>query len=150
MPPTVCDAVGVEPADGWDGRSLLPAVADGSSPADDPVVSVTVRGEEVTQQPIPRGLADGDLLVGVRTAEWTYIRNAETGAEELYHRPSDPDQQTDRTPTTPGTDAAAAVEELRPVAEAHAASLTGTDADADGDADIDEDLETRLSALGYR
>ena len=35
-------------------------------------------------------------IVGVRTAEWTYIRNAETGAEELYHRPSDPDQQTDR------------------------------------------------------
>ena len=152
VPPTVCDAVGVEPADGWDGRSLLPAAADGSSPADDPVVSVTVRGEEVTQQPIPRGLADGDLLVGVRTAEWTYIRNAETGAEELYHRPSDPDQHTDRTPTTPGTDAAAAVEELRPVAETHAASLTGAgdDADSDDDADIDEDLETRLSALGYR
>ena len=119
-----------------------------SSPAADPVVSVTVRGEEVTQQPIPRGLADGDLLVSARTAEWTYIGNAETGAEELYHRPSDPDQQTDRTPTTPGTEAAAAAEELRPVAEAHAASLTG--ADADGDADIDEDLETRLSALGYR
>ena len=41
----------------------------------------------------------------------------------------------------------AALERLRPVAREHADSLTGEGTAAD---DIDEDLETRLSALGYR
>ena len=145
IPPTVCDLLGADPGDSWAGESLLPGVLDGIPPADEPVVSVTVRGEEVTQQPIPRGLDDGDLLVSARTAEWTYIVNTETGDEELYHRPSDPVQQKDRSSARGGA-ATAAMERLRPVAEAHAASLTGETADAE----MDDDIETRLSALGYK
>ncbi|MFW6000386.1 MAG: sulfatase, partial [Halorubrum sp.] len=60
---------------------------------DDPVVSVTVRGDEVTQQPIPRSLSDGDLFVSARDDDWTYIENVDAGERELYHRPSDPTQQ---------------------------------------------------------
>jgi len=145
IPPTVCDLVGAAPDDSWTGESLLPGVLDGIPPADEPVVSVTVRGEEVTRQPIPRGLDDGDLLVSARTTNWTYIVNTETDEEELYHRPSDPVQQKDRSSAQGGA-ATAALERLRPVAEAHAVSLTGEAADAE----MDEDLETRLSALGYR
>jgi arylsulfatase A-like enzyme len=147
IPPTVCAAVGVDPDPSWAGRSLLRSVVDGDDPSDEPVVSVTVRGEEVTSQPIPRTLEDGDLLVSARTAEWTYIANTATGAEELYHRPTDSGQQTDRA--SAGGVAEAALELLRPVAEAHAASLTGAGAAEDG-TEVDEDLETRLSALGYR
>ena len=128
------------------GESLLPAVLEGTPPDDGPVVSVTVRGEEVTDQPIPRGLDDGDLLVGVRTEEWTYITNAETGAEELYHRPSDPDQQESRVSAGSPVESEV-LKRLRPVARDHADSLTG---ETTADDDIDEDLETRLSALGYR
>ena len=146
IPPTVAELVGVDADPSWAGESLLSAALDGTPPDGDPVVSVTVRGEEVTDQPIPRGLDDGDLLVGARTAEWTYITNAETGAEELYHRPSDPDQQEDRVSADSPVESAA-VERLRPVARGHADSLTGEGTAAD---DIDENLETRLSALGYR
>ena len=146
IPPTVAELVGVGADPSWAGESLLSAALDGTPPDGDPVVSVTVRGEEVTDQPIPRGLDDGDLLVSARTAEWTYITNAEMGAEELYHRPSDPDQQEDRVSADSPVESAA-LERLRPVARGHADSLTGEGTAAD---DIDEDLETRLSALGYR
>ena len=146
IPPTVAELAGVDPETTWTGRSLLPAVLEGTPPDDDPVVPVTVRGEEVTDQPIPRGLDDGDLLVSARTTEWTYITNAETGAEELYHRPSDPDQQENRASAGSPVESAV-LERLRPVARDHADSLTGETA---ADDDIDEDLETRLSALGYR
>ena len=146
IPPTVAELVGVDADPSWAGESLLSAALDGTHPDGDPVVSVTVRGEEVTDQPIPRGLDDGDLLVSARTAEWTYITNAETGAEELYHRPSDPGQQENRVSADSPVESAA-LERLRPVAREHADSLTGEGTAAD---DIDEDLEARLSALGYR
>ena len=146
IPPTVAELVGADADPSWAGEGLLSAALDGTPTDGDPVVSVTVRGEEVTDQPIPRGLDDGDLFVGVRTAEWTYITNAETGAEKLYHRPSDPDQQENRVSADSPVESAA-LERLRPVARGHADSLTGEATAAD---DIDEDLETRLSALGYR
>ena len=146
IPPTVAELAGADADPSWTGESLLPAVLDGASPDDGPVISVTVRGEEVTDQPIPRGLDDGDLLVSARTTEWTYITNAETGAEELYHRPSDPDQQENRASAGSLVESEI-LERLRPVARDHADSLTGETA---ADDDIDEDLETRLSALGYR
>jgi len=146
IPPTVCEAVGTEPDPTWTGRSLVSSILDGDAPPDGPVLSVTVRGEEVTSQPIPRGLEDGDLLVSARTAEWTYIRNTADGGEELYHRPSDRRQQTDLA-SADGDAETAAIERFRPLAAAHAASLTGADADP---AEVDSDLETRLSALGYR
>jgi hypothetical protein len=111
-------------------------------------VTVTVRGEDVTQQPIPRSLGEGDLLVSARDADWAYILNTETGAEELYDRQADPVQRSDLSADDDPA-AVAAREHLRTVAEDHAATIESMDPEAAGDG-VDEDIETRLEALGYR
>lgn len=147
VPPTVCDLLDVSSPRSWAGDSLVGPVETGESPLEEPVLSVTVRGEEVTQQPIPRDLADGDLLVSARTAEWTYIENTDTETGELYHRPSDPGQQRDRS-IDPDSEATAAIKRLRPLIREHARSL-----ESDGEAEpisADDAVETRLEALGYR
>ncbi|MFW6317608.1 MAG: sulfatase [Halorubrum sp.] len=149
IPPTVADLLGVDSPAEWRGESVAPAVRGESEPDQDPVVSVTVRGEEVTDQPIPRSMADGDLLVSVRDAEWTYIENADTGETELYHRPSDPTQQDDLS-ADPNEAELAVVERFAPVAADHVAELRDREGDAAGDDEVDEDLEARLEALGYR
>ncbi|PSP84363.1 sulfatase [Halobacteriales archaeon QS_1_68_17] len=153
VPPTVCDLLGVEPADRWTGRSLLPAVHD-DRPADEdrhePILSVTVRGEEVTAQPIPRSLSEGDLLVSARADGWIYIENAATGDRELYHRPSDPDQQCDRS-RHPDAEAAAAIDRLRGPVREHADLLAEAREDAGyGPGTAGDSVRTRLEALGYR
>jgi len=149
IPPTVADLLGVESPPEWRGGSVAPAVRGEAEPDQDPVVSVTVRGEEVTEQPIPRSMDDGELLVSVRDAEWTYIENADTGETELYHRPSDPTQQEDLS-ADPTDEELAVVERFAPVAADHVAELRDRDGDAAGDDEVDEDLEARLEALGYR
>ncbi|MFC6836764.1 sulfatase [Halomarina ordinaria] len=148
VPPTVCDLFDVDAPDEWDGESVLPSVTDGEVLADDPVVSVAVRGESVTAQPIPRSLADGDLLVSARTAEWTYLENVDTGEGELYHRPSDPQQRTDRAVDPTSADAAV-IERLRPLVRDHGAAVRQRGADA-AEEGVDDAIETRLKALGYR
>ncbi|MDZ5810851.1 sulfatase [Halorubrum sp. AD140] len=149
IPPTVADLLGVESPPEWRGESVAPAVRSDAEPEQDPVVSVTVRGEEVTEQPIPRSMADGDLLVSVRDAEWTYIENTDTGETELYHRPSDPTQQEDLS-ADPTEEELAVVERFAPIAASHAAELRDREGDATDDDEVDEDLEARLEALGYR
>jgi len=157
VPPTVADLLGVESPPEWRGESLAPTASGDESPDQEPVVSVTVRGEEVTEQPIPRSLSDGDLLVSVRDADWTYIENADTGETELYHRPSDPTQQDDLS-ADPSDEALAVVERFAPIAADHVAALREVQADAEAaaergdgeDEEVDEDLEARLEALGYR
>ena len=149
IPPTVADLLGVESPPEWRGESVAPAVRGEAEPDQDPVVSVTVRGEEVTEQPIPRSMADGDLLVSVRDAEWTYIENADTGETELYHRPSDPTQQDDLS-VDPIDDELAVVEQFSSIAADHVAELRDRDGGAAGDDEVDEDLGARLEALGYR
>lgn len=147
IPPTVCDLLSVSPPDAWAGDSLADSVETGAIPPEKPALSVTVRGEEITRQPIPRDLDDGDLLVSARTSEWTYIENVATEECELYHRPDDPTQQRDLA-ADPGPEAAAAIERLRPTVREHAATLETTSATGEGSAD--EAVETRLEALGYR
>jgi arylsulfatase A-like enzyme len=151
--PTVCDILGIDPADGWTGESLVPTIRDGSAPRSDPVVSVAVRGDDVTQQPIPRRLEEGDLLVSARERDWAYIRNTVTGAEELYDRRSDPEQRTDLLAAddsvAPETPAARAHDRLRDAVRDHVAILEAIDPD-DDDGGIGDDIETRLEALGYR
>jgi arylsulfatase A-like enzyme len=148
VPPTVCDLLGVDAPDEWAGQSLLPA-AHGGSPRSDPVVSVTVRGESVTSQPIPRSLAEGDLLVSAREGDWTYLENTATGDAELYHRPTDPDQQADRA-ADPDEAARAAIDRLRPVVRDHASRVeAGATQSEDGEGPGDA-VETQLEALGYR
>ncbi|MFA9516057.1 sulfatase [Halopenitus sp. H-Gu1] len=149
IPPTVTDLIGVRPDETWAGESLLGSVRDGTPPSSDPVVSVTVRGEEVTSQPIPRAPVDGDLLVSAREGPWTYILNAGNGSTELYHRPSDPTQQTDLT-GDPTADQREVMERLDPLLEAHATSIRNPDGGESDEGTVDEDLETRLEALGYR
>lgn len=149
VPPTVCDLLDVPAPDRWTGESLLPAIADGDPPRDDPVVSVAVRGEEITQQPIPRSLAEGELLVSARDDDWTYIEHAESGAAELYHRPSDPTQQVDLT-AEPDAAAEAAIDRLAPVVREHAERLTAGTEVGTPDDDLGAGLSRRLEALGYK
>lgn len=145
IPPTIAELFGVDTPTAWEGESLLPSVADGFPHGEDPVVSVTVRGSSVTQQPIPRQLNDGDLYVSARTADWTYIENTATGEQELYHRERDPDQQNDvheaeGVPTD-------VPEGLAEAVSRHVRRLGGN---GDGAGRIDTKISTRLEALGYR
>ena len=172
IPPTVADLLGVDPAPEWHGESLLPRLRgeddpsgtdgqDGDAAEDapvDPVVSVTVRGEDVTQQPIPRSLSDGDLFVSARDADWTYIENVDDCDVELYHRSSDPTQQANLA-VDPDPEARAVIDRFAPVVDTHAELLRerGAAAEAaaaergeDGDDEVDEDLDARLEALGYK
>ncbi|WP_311170333.1 sulfatase [Halobellus ordinarius] len=151
IPPTVTELLDVDAPAEWAGTSLAPTVLNGETPSDEPVVSVTVRGEEVTAQPIPRSLSDGDLLVSVRDKDWTYIRNVDADSEELYYSPDDPGQTADRS-DHPDEAAQDVIDRFRPITEAHAKLLRekdGGDADESGEG-IDEDLGARLEALGYR
>jgi uncharacterized sulfatase len=93
IPPTVCDAMGLRPTQTFAGESLFETVVRGCDPTPDPVVSVTVRGESVTQQPIPRGLDEGETLVSARTQRWSYIHHTGSGRRELYDRVADPGEQ---------------------------------------------------------
>jgi arylsulfatase A-like enzyme len=170
IPPTVADLFGVDPSPEWHGESLLPALAGEAELADadradvtddgsaDPVVSVTVRGEDVTQQPIPRVLSDGDLFVSARDEDWTYIENIDAGERELYHRPSDPTQQENRA-ADPDEEVQAVIDRFAPIVDTHAELLrergAATEAAAaergeDGDDEVDADLDARLEALGYK
>ncbi|WP_439028520.1 sulfatase-like hydrolase/transferase [Haloarchaeobius sp. DT45] len=154
IPPTVCDAMGVRTPDHYTGESVMPTVSDGADPDQEPVVSVTVRGESVTQQPIPRRLGDGDVLVSARNEEWTYIDHPEADERELYDREADPAEQDDCWDDDPPT---RAVRRLRTAAEQRVAALESvasrTEDDA-GDTEADEavpaEIEDRLSALGYK
>ncbi|WP_226005591.1 sulfatase [Natrinema salinisoli] len=148
IPPTVTDLMDVEAPDEWTGETLVPSVVGEESPADEPVVSVTVRDESVTKQPIPRSLEDGELLVSARNRDWTYIENVETEEPELYYRPDDPLQQTNLA-TDPTPEQRDVIESLAPVVAAHASMIRDAEP-TEEDGDVDEDLEARLSALGYR
>jgi arylsulfatase A-like enzyme len=142
--PTVCDILGVDPPDVWEGESLRPTVTGETVPAGGPVVSVTVQGESVTQQPIPRRLDDGDLFASARTSDWTYIENTATGESELYHRASDADHQQDLSGSEvpPGV-----ADRLASAVERHVDRLGG---DATPEEPLDDAIATRLDALGYR
>ncbi|WP_248895659.1 sulfatase [Haloplanus halobius] len=148
IPPTVCELLGVDPADEWTGESLLPTIRGGTAPVTDPVISVAVRGDDVTQQPIPRGLDEGDLLVSARETDWVYIQNTATGTEELYDRRADPTQQSDRSDD--GDPSVVAVRDrLRAAVGDHVATLDAVEPGGAA-ADVDDGIETRLKALGYR
>ncbi|MEF8785277.1 MAG: sulfatase-like hydrolase/transferase [Haloarculaceae archaeon] len=148
IPPTITDLMDVDSPDGWHGESLTASVVDGEPPVDEPVVSVTVRGEEVTAQPIPRALSDGELLVSVRDRDWIYIENVDDGSTELYYRPSDPTQQDDLS-GAPTAEQQRVLDRFGAVVEDHA-SLLYDRTEGQEDDDVDDDLGARLEALGYR
>jgi arylsulfatase A-like enzyme len=146
IPPTVAGLLGADAPEAWTGENLAGTLSGRERPDGEPVVSVAVRGPEVTAQPIPRGLDEGDLLVSARDGEWTYIENTATGERELYHRETDPAQSRNLA-ADPDRDAERALTRLAPLVADHAGALeTGSGPEAE----MDEDLETRLAALGYR
>ena len=153
LPPTIADCFGVDAPEVWTGESLVSTVREGVAPTDTPIVSVAVRGEEVTTQPIPRSLDDGDLLISVRDERWIYIENTETGGIELYDRQRDPTQQDDMVAQQGdlAADAQQVYDRFGELAAEHAAMLSAAaDADTTDDDAVDEELETRLAALGYK
>jgi arylsulfatase A-like enzyme len=148
IPPTVAELLDVDPPADWAGESLVSSVVDGEPPADEPVVSVTVRGEDVTTQPIPRSLDDGDLLVSVRDRDWTYIENVDGDSTELYYRPSDSTQHDDRS-IDPTEAERRVIDRFGSIVDEHVSSLHERTGTVDDDR-LDDDLENRLEALGYR
>ncbi|WP_435344448.1 sulfatase [Haloarchaeobius sp. HRN-SO-5] len=148
IPPTVCDVHDVPTPARFTGDSVRPTVVDGEDPDQAPVVSVTVRGDSVTQQPIPRNLDDGDAVVSVRDADWTYIEHPGADARELYDRRVDPEEQDDCWPAASDADG---VQSLCRVAERRFDALETVAAGGDDEREsVPDDIEDRLSALGYR
>ncbi|MFC6941415.1 sulfatase-like hydrolase/transferase [Salinirubellus sp. GCM10025818] len=152
IPPTVADLLGV-PGD-FDGRSALPVLRGEEPPADEPVVSVAVRGESVTQQPIPRRLDDGDLLVSARTDRWTYVLHTATGERELYDREVDPGEEENVLEVHEG-EGIAPVERLDAAVGERVERIeamerrSGSEGD-DRRPETPSDIDRQLKALGYR
>ncbi len=144
VPPTVCDVMGVTPPEGWEGESLL---RDG--PDDEPVVSVTVRGDSVTQQPIPKTPDEGDLLVSARTSDWTYIQNAETGEKELYNTAEDDFEKNDLySESNPEFGDTEIIESFRRRVHERAEEVLSNESHEEEE--MSDEVSKRLEALGYR
>ncbi|WP_276271124.1 sulfatase [Haloarcula litorea] len=153
VPPTVCDLLGVDPAEGWTGDSLAPALDGDPIPSQAPVVSVAVRGDQVTSQPIPRRLDDGELLVSARDERWTYVEHTESDRRELYDRADDPGEQRDLcAEATPERPPPAVLDRLSAAAADHARRLRAASEGEDGDDGrrASDDVAARLKALGYK
>ncbi|MBX0322005.1 sulfatase [Halomicroarcula sp. F13] len=151
--PTVCDLLGVDAAPAWEGESVAPALDGETIESRSPVVSVAVRGESVTSQPIPRRLDDGELLVSARDARWTYVEHTESGHRELYDRREDPDEQVDLcADATEGTAPPPVLDRLSAAVADHVDRLeSAADADESGDGgQTSDEIAARLKALGYK
>ncbi|WP_050048478.1 sulfatase [Halanaeroarchaeum sulfurireducens] len=149
IPPTLLDAAGLSIPAGFDGESVLQAVIDGEDPDTDVPISVAVRGDSVTQQPIPKHLDEGNLLVSARSADWTYIHHTGPDSHELYDRRTDETEQEDLWPDAreePG------VETLRDAAQSHIERIEdGRSSGKQPDTgDTPDGVEQRLTALGYQ
>jgi arylsulfatase A-like enzyme len=175
VPPTVCDALGVEPPAAFAGKSLLPTVTEAVGPDRAPVTSLALRGESVTSQPIPRRFGDGDPLVAARTERWTYIRGPvrsgdgvgeggdhHSAAVRVFDRNRDPGEADPVDPSAVPEETLCDLERAtdeRLALLPEGASTGGTprgddDRDAaaheDSDGEVPDEIERRLDALGYR
>ncbi|WP_266080378.1 sulfatase [Haladaptatus caseinilyticus] len=138
IPATICDTMGVE--HDFSSGSLLGDASDRV-----PVTSVAVRGTHVTQQPIPRRLKDGELLVSARTADWSYIYHTESGNRELYDRRRDPTEQENSWDEHEGSEFAGRLHD--------AVENRIDDIETDGrseSVELPSDVTNRLEALGYQ
>ena len=93
--PTVLDLFG-QPAPPWvQGRSLLPAIGDSNATGRDFVISTLPfanPGDRVSSvDNVSRPLTAG-LVTTVTAGEWSLLYSVEPGMSELYHLPSDPEQ----------------------------------------------------------
>ena len=104
--PTVLDIFGQAVPEVVEGRSLLPAMRDPSAPGRDVVVSTIpfanpgdrVRSVDNVSRPLTEG-----LVTTVTAADWSLLFSVEPGESELYHLPSDPDQQRNLIQRKPET-----------------------------------------------
>ncbi|WP_048075213.1 sulfatase [Haloquadratum walsbyi] len=159
IPPTITSLFSVDSMSSWTGSSLLPTTVDNDSSPTDPVVSIAVRGETVTTQPIPRRIEDGELLVSVRDHTWTYIEHVDTEEIELYNRSADPTQQIDLS-VDPTALQQRVIDQFAAVAAEHVVTLreavTNTNETVRGSNNNGDTVgensavEARLSALGYK
>ena len=160
IPPTVCETIGVAPPEAFEGESLLDTVRGEASPDAEPVLSVAVRGETVTQQPIPRRLDEGELLVSARTREWTYIRHVDSGTHELYDRASDPAEQRNVIEAFADSEIVSRLAEAttehaarlggEPRAAPRTGSSAGSNPGSNSTSEPPSGVAARLEALGYR
>jgi arylsulfatase A-like enzyme len=149
VPPTVCDALGVDGDFG--SESLLPTVRAGRAPPADPVVSVALRGPTVTHQPIPRHLDEGRLLVSARDDRWTYVFDPEREGHELYDREADPTER--ENVWTDHRDDEVAMRLHRATRRRLDRIEAGQEADDDEEAEssgVPDEVAARLETLGYR
>lgn len=119
------------------------------------MTSLTVRGERITQQPIPRRPDEGTVLVSARDRRYTYIEH-DDGRRELYDRRTDPTEQRDRL-SAEGADAVAIPERvlarLRDAARRRRGRLPVPAEEESEAGDAGEGptpVTRRLEALGYR
>lgn len=147
IPTTIADTFGVD-TEPFESPSLTPAVLDGATPTcTEPVVSVAVRGDSITQQPIPRTLDDGDLLLAARDKRWTLIRNTGSGEQELYDRRADPGE-TDNMIFD--TDHDGVVNRLEATIDERQARIGSAGANQPIDEGPSPTLAAQLQALGYK
>jgi arylsulfatase A-like enzyme len=144
LAPTLSAAMGAE-TDPFEADSLLPTLLEGESPGRAPVTSVAVRGNTVTQQPIPRRLDEGELLVSARDERYTYIHHTDSGTTELYDRDADPGEQEDLAGE--GVVPESVRERLHAAVECRGRRTGG---DGEKRRETPEALDERLAALGYR
>ena len=94
--PTVLDLLGQEIPEWVEGRSLYPAMKDGSTKGRDFVVSTIpfanpgdrVRSVDNISRPLT-----SDLVTTITSGEWSFLYSVTPGVSELYHLPSDPRQE---------------------------------------------------------
>ena len=97
--PTALDILGVEAPANLDGRSLLPAMADSSTPGREFAVSAIPfanPGDPVRSVDNIRRQLQASPVTTVAAGDWSLLYSMDPGMSELYHLPSDPGQGTNR------------------------------------------------------
>lgn len=124
--PTVCDLAGVASVPSYEGRSAVDAAGSGE---DARVIIETDEGKE--------------YKLSLRTREWKYIWNRNTGETELYDLAADPGETEN---VVDGRNDVAA--DLRMELEDHLAELRKTN-ESLPDVAMDAETKARLKNLGY-
>ena len=145
IPATVRELMGLPVAPFDDETGSLRGALEGEPYENGPVTAVALRGETVTQQPIPRRLEEGELLISARDGRYTYVQHTDTERTEWYDRSTDPSEQT---PIGPGEIPPGPTERLERAVDRRLAGITG--AEASPDAATPDALAVQLEALGYR
>ncbi|RXK47993.1 sulfatase-like hydrolase/transferase [Halorientalis pallida] len=146
IPATIADLFGLDPSP-FEGASVRRVLEGDDVQRDGPVVSVTVRGESVTTQPIPRSPTDGSLLLSARDERWTYIYHDGTGERELYDRTTDPGEQD---PLPPDEIAPSTIDRLHDAVQTRLDRIhTPTDQRDDHGENPPTSVTERLEHLGY-